>query len=266
MMDFVAQVGETVTDSLAYLGALASLVGRVAYYVFVGPFQGKPLRWQGAISQATEVGVRALPILSLITFFIGLILALQSAYELRKLGALSLVATAVAVTVTREIGPLITAILVIGRSGSAFAAEIGTMRITQEIDALETMAIEPVDFLVTPKFLAMIVMMPCLTLWANTMGILGGSLFGVAQADFTWARYIRSSLDSLYLRDIAIGLIKSVMFGITITAVGCYEGLSTGGGAEEIGRSTTQAVVISIFSVIAVDLVFTAIFFFVSGR
>jgi phospholipid/cholesterol/gamma-HCH transport system permease protein len=266
MMDFVAQVGETVTDSLAYLGALASLVGRAAYYAFVGPFQGKPLRLQGAISQATEVGVRALPILSLITFFIGLILALQSAYELRKLGALGLVATAVAISVTREIGPLITAILVIGRSGSAFAAEIGTMRITEEIDALETMAIEPLDFLVTPKFLAMIVMMPCLTMWADAMGIMGGSLFGVAQADFTWMRYMRSSLDALYLRDIAIGLIKSVMFGIAITAVGCYEGLSTTGGAEEIGRSTTQAVVISIFSVIAVDLVFTAIFFFVSGQ
>jgi phospholipid/cholesterol/gamma-HCH transport system permease protein len=128
------------------------------------------------------------------------------------------------------------------------------------------MAIEPVDFLVTPKFLAMIVMMPCLTMWSNAMGILGGSLFGVTLGEFTWIRYMRSSLDALFLRDIAIGLIKSVMFGITITAVGCYEGLSTTGGAEEIGRSTTQAVVISIFSVIAVDLVFTAIFFFVSGQ
>jgi phospholipid/cholesterol/gamma-HCH transport system permease protein len=266
MINFVAQVGETVTDCLAYLGALASLTGRAAYYAFVGPFQGKPLRWQAAISQATEVGVRALPILSLITFFIGLILALQSGYELRKLGAMSYVASTVAISVTRELGPLITAILVIGRSGSAFAAEIGTMRITEEIDALETMAIEPVDFLVTPKFLAMILMMPCLTTWANAMGILGGSLFGVAQADFTWVRYMRSSLEALYFRDVAIGLIKSVMFGITIAAVGCYEGLSTTGGAEAIGRSTTQSVVISIFSVIAVDLVFTALFFFVSGR
>jgi phospholipid/cholesterol/gamma-HCH transport system permease protein len=115
---------------------------------------------------------------------------------------LSYVPSAVAISVTRELGPLITAILVIGRSGSAFAAEIGTMRITEEIDALETMAIEPVDFLVTPKFLAMIVMMPCLTMWANAMGILGGSLFGVAQADFTWVRYMRSSLEALYLRDI----------------------------------------------------------------
>jgi phospholipid/cholesterol/gamma-HCH transport system permease protein len=266
MINFVAQVGETVTDCLAYLGGLASLTGRAAYYAFVGPFQGKPLRWQAAISQATEVGVRALPILSLITFFIGLILALQSGYELRKLGAMSYVASTVAISVTRELGPLITAILVIGRSGSAFAAEIGTMRITEELDALETMAIEPVDFLVTPKFLAMILMMPCLTTWANAMGILGGSLFGVAQADFTWARYMRSSLEALYFRDVAIGLIKSVMFGITIAAVGCYEGLSTTGGAEAIGRSTTQSVVISIFSVIAVDLIFTAIFFFVSGR
>lgn len=266
MLNFVVQVGETVTDCLAYLGGLASLTAGAAYYTFVGPFRGKPLRWQAAVSQATEIGVRALPILSLITFFIGLILALQSGYELRKLGAMSYVASTVAISVTRELGPLITAILVIGRSGSAFAAEIGTMRITEEIDALETMAIEPVDFLVTPKFLAMILMMPCLTTWANAMGILGGSLFGVAQADFTWVRYMRSSLEALYFRDVAIGLIKSVMFGITIAAVGCYEGLSTTGGAEAIGRSTTQSVVISIFSVIAVDLIFTAIFFFISGR
>jgi phospholipid/cholesterol/gamma-HCH transport system permease protein len=139
------------------------------------------------------------------------------------------------------------------------------MRVTEEIDALETMAIDPVDILVTPKFLAMIVMMPCLTIWANWMGILGGSLFGVAKADYTWVRYMDTSFDALYLRDIVTGLIKSVMFGITITAVGCHEGFSTGGGAEEIGRSTTRAVVVSIFAVIVVDLIFTAIFFFVAS-
>jgi phospholipid/cholesterol/gamma-HCH transport system permease protein len=220
---------------------------------------------QTAISQAAQGGVGALPILSLITFFIGLILALQAAYELRKLGALSFVADTVAISVTRELGPLITAILVIGRSGSAFAAEIGTMRVTEEIDALETMAIDPVDILVTPKFLAMIVMMPCLTIWANSMGILGGSLFGVAQADFTFVRYMSATFNALYMRDIVTGLIKSVMFGITITAVGCYEGFSTGGGAEEIGRSTTRAVVISIFAVIMVDLIFTALFFYTAS-
>jgi phospholipid/cholesterol/gamma-HCH transport system permease protein len=166
----------------------------------------------------------------------------------------------------RELGPLFTALVVAGRSGSGIAAEIATMKVSEEIDALETMAIHPVDFLVTPKFLAMIVMLPCLTIWANSMGILGGALFGVAQANFTWTRYIRTSLDALFLRDIVTGLVKSVMFGITITAVGCYEGLTTGAGAEQVGRSTTRAVVVSIFLVILVDLVFTILFFFISAQ
>jgi phospholipid/cholesterol/gamma-HCH transport system permease protein len=265
-VELTSQVGRTVLDGLGYVGALATLGGRAAYFTFLGPFRGKRLRLQDAVSQAMAVGVRALPILSLITFFIGLILALQSAYELRRFGALNYVATAVALSMTRELGPLITAILVIGRSGSAFAAEIGTMKVTEEIDALETMAIDAIHFLVTPKFLAMTLMLPCLTIWANAMGILGGAFFGVAQADFTWTRYIQASIDSLFLRDVTTGLIKSVMFGMTITAVGCYEGLSTGAGAEQVGRSTTRAVVISIFLVILVDLVFTALFFFVSGR
>src|ERR1700693_1462724 len=219
-MELLSQVGGSVINGLSYVGALASLGGRAAYYTFVAPFQGKPLRLERAISQAMQTGVRALPILSLITFFIGLILALQSAYELRKFGALNFVASAVAISMTRELGPLITAIVVIGRSGSAFAAEIGTMKVTEEIDALETMAIDPIHFLVTPKFIAMIVMLPCLTIWANSMGIMGGALFGVAQADFTFVRYIQASVDALFLRDIISGLVKSVMFGMVITAVG----------------------------------------------
>src|SRR5713101_6928197 len=157
-MELLSQVGGSVINGLAYVGSLASLGGQAAYYTFVAPFQGKPVRLQRAVSQALDVGVRALPILSLITFFVGLILALQAAYELRRFGAINLVATAVAISMTRELGPLITAIVVIGRSGSAFAAEIGTMKVTEEIDALETMAISPVHFLVAPKFLAMIVM------------------------------------------------------------------------------------------------------------
>jgi phospholipid/cholesterol/gamma-HCH transport system permease protein len=234
---------------------------RAAYFTFIGPFQGQPARIQKSVSQAMEAGVRALPILSLITFFIGLILALQAAYELRRFGAMGFVASAVAISMTRELGPLITAVIVIGRSGSAFAAEIGTMKVTEEIDALETMAIDPVGFLVAPKFVAMILMLPCLTIWANFMGILGGSLFGVLKADFTFQRYIVASLDALFFRDVITGLIKSVMFGITITAVGCQEGFNTGGGAEQVGHSTTKAVVVSIFLVILVDLVFTMLFF-----
>jgi len=265
-MEIVSNIGSGTLGGLSYVGSLASLGGRAAYYTLVAPFKGKPLHFDRAISQGMDVGVRCLPILSLITFFIGLILALQAAYELRQFGAMSAVATAVAVSITRELGPLITAVVVIGRSGSAFAAEIGTMKVSEEIDALEVMAISPIRFLVAPKFLSMLVMLPCLTIWANAMGVLGGALFGVTQADFTFVRYIHASIDSLLLRDITSGLVKSVMFGITITAVGCLEGLSTGAGAEEVGRSTTRAVVMSIFMVVIVDLLFTTLFFFSGGH
>jgi len=265
-VDFALQVGGSVLGAIAYIGALTSLTLRAAYFSFLAPFRGEKFRFNAAVSQAMEAGVRALPILSLITFFIGLILALQAAYELKRFGAMNFVASAVALSMTRELGPLITAIIVIGRSGSAFAAEIGTMRVSEEIDALETMAINPVSFLVSPKFMAMIVMLPCLTIWANFMGILGGALFGVLQADFTWQRYMQASLDALFMRDITTGLIKSFMFGVTITAVGCLEGLLTAGGAEQVGRSTTRAVVVSIFLVILVDLIFTMLFFFLGGH
>ena len=265
-MQLTVSVGRATLSGLAYLGGLAQLGGRAAYYALVAPLGGKPLRVQRAAHQAMAVGVEALPILSLISFFIGLILALQGAYELRKFGALHYVSSAVAISITRELGPLMTAIVVIGRSGSAFAAEIGTMKVTEEIDALETMAVDPVQFLVTPKFLAMMVMVPCLTTWADLMGVLGGSLFGVTSAGFTFGGYLRATLDALYLRDITSGLIKSVMFGMTITAVGCHEGFSTGAGAEAVGRSTTAAVVNSIFLVIAVDLVFTTLFYFTETR
>jgi phospholipid/cholesterol/gamma-HCH transport system permease protein len=265
-VELTARVGESVFRGLAYIGATVSIAGRAAYFTFVAPLQERRLRLQPAVSQAMQVGVRALPILSMITFFIGMILALQSAYELQRFGALRFVASAVAISMTRELGPLITAIVVIGRSGSAFAAELGTMKVAEEIDALETMAIDPVRFLVAPKLLAMIVMVPCLTIWANTMGILGGALFGVTHAEFTLGGYLRASVEALLMRDVVSGLVKSFMFGITITAVGCHEGISTGAGAEQVGRSTTRAVVISIFLVVLVDLVFTALFFFLSEQ
>jgi phospholipid/cholesterol/gamma-HCH transport system permease protein len=261
-MNVLSNIGRGAVSGFAYIGGLTQLGGRAAYYVFVAPFRGQALRLERAAHQAMLVGVTALPIVSLITFFVGLILALNGAYELRKFGALQYVASAVAISMTRELGPLMTAIVVIGRSGSAFAAEIGTMKVTEEIDALETMALNPVQFLVTPKFLAMLLMMPALTVWADFMGILGGMVFGITNANFTFTTYIQATLDALYLRDINTGLIKSVMFGITITAVGCHEGFLTGAGAEEVGRSTTSAVVMSIFLVIVVDVIFTAIFYF----
>src|SRR5271170_6232955 len=205
-MPFLNTIGEATIDGMAYMGSLARLTGGVAKAVFVEPFRGHPLRWSRAIHQAMAVGVEAIPIVSLISFFIGLIFALQSAYQLRKLGALQFVAAAVAIAITRELGPLMTAVMVIGRSGSSFAAEIGTMKVNEEIDALETMALEPVQFLVAPKFLAMVLMVPCLTCWADFMGVLGGGVFGVTNAGFTWGTYIQATLDALVQRDITTGL------------------------------------------------------------
>lgn len=256
------RVGLETLEGLAYIGRLARLAGESAHITFVAPFQGQRLRPRRAFHQAMAAGVRAIPIVSLISLFVGLIMALQSAYELSRLGAIQFVANAVAISIVRELGPLITAIIVIGRSGSAFAAEIGTMKVTEEVDALETMALRPVAFLVAPKFLAMLVMVPCLTIWADLMGVMGGCLFGVAGANFTLMSYLEATRDALVLHDISTGLVKSALFSVVITAVGCQEGFSTGAGAEEVGRSTTAAVVKSIFGVILVDLVFTAIFYF----
>jgi phospholipid/cholesterol/gamma-HCH transport system permease protein len=265
-MPLTQTIGAATIEGLAYVGGLARLTAGAARFVFIEPFRGRKLRIGRAIHQGMSVGVEAIPIISLICFFVGLILALQGAYQLRKLGAIHLVAAAVALAITRELGPLMTAIVVIGRSGSAFAAEIGTMKVNEEIDAMETMALEPVHFLVAPKFLAMLVMMPCLTTWADLMGILGGGLFGVTSAGFTWISYLHATQESLNRRDIITGLIKSVMFGLVITAVGCQEGFSTGLGSEQVGRSTTSAVVKSIFLVVVVDLVFTAIFYFTAPQ
>jgi phospholipid/cholesterol/gamma-HCH transport system permease protein len=265
-MALTETIGAATIDSLAYVGGLARLVGGALRAVFIFPFQGKKFHIGRAIHQAMSVGVEALPITSLISFFVGTILAVNAAYELRKFGALHFVASGVAIVITRELGPLMTAIVVIGRSGSAFAAEIGTMKVNEEIDAMETMALEPVQFLVAPKFLAMLLMVPCLTIWADFMGVLGGGLFGVTSAGFTWGSYIQATLNALLQRDIMTGLLKAAMFGLVITAVGCQEGFSTGLGSEQVGRSTTAAVVKSIFLVIIVDLIFTTIFYVTSPR
>jgi phospholipid/cholesterol/gamma-HCH transport system permease protein len=260
-MALTQEIGGATIDWLAYVGNLVRLTGGAARAVVIDPFRGRTIRWSRSVHQAMAVGVQAIPVVSLISFFVGLILALQAAYELRRLGALHLVAGTVALSMTRELGPLMTAVVVIGRSGSAFAAEIGTMRVNEEIDALETMALEPVHFLVAPKLAAMVLMMPCLTTWSDLMGIVGGGVFGVNSAGFTWHSYIQATLDAMVRRDIFIGLVKSVIFAIVITAVGCHEGFTTGLGSEEVGKSTTAAVVKSIFLVVVMDLVFTSIFY-----
>jgi phospholipid/cholesterol/gamma-HCH transport system permease protein len=206
--------------------------------------------------------VNSIPIVGLISFFIGIVMALQGAYQLQKFGASYYVTALVGVSVTRELGPLITAIVIAGRSGSAFAAELGTMKVSEEIDALEVMGLNSVRYLVVPKYLALLVMMPCLTVFSDAAGIMGGGAFTMYQLEHTFPMFLTATREALVMRDISTGLIKSLVFGLVITTVGCYEGFSVQGGAEGVGKSTTSSVVVSIFLIILADVIFTAIFYY----
>ena len=258
----LTQIGRSTIETVEYVGGLSIQFGRGVAAVFrLNPFRGSRLRWHTTMRQMAVVGVEALPVVCLIAGFVGLIMALQGAYELKKFGALQYVVSLVGVSITRELGPLMTAIIVIGRSGSSFAAEIGTMTVTEEVDALRTMALEPVDFLLVPKLVAMMVMMPCLVIAADTAGILGGAVFTYASLGMGLRTYLSTATEVLLLRDIVTGLIKSVAFGMIIVQVGCFEGFHVKGGPEGVGRATTKAVVQSIFLVIIADLLFTAFFY-----
>jgi phospholipid/cholesterol/gamma-HCH transport system permease protein len=262
MTGVLAFLGRNTLDLLRYLSGLYTLSEKAAYWTFVAPFKGRALKWRNALHQMVLAGVNSVPILSLISMFIGMVLALQGAYQLQKFGAGYYVTALVGVSMTRELGPLITAIVIAGRSGSAFAAELGTMKVSEEIDALEAMGLDAVRYLVVPKYLAMLIMMPCLTLLSDLAGILGGGIFELYQLGQSPSTFALATRDALVLRDITTGLIKSLVFALIITKVGCYEGLSVKGGAEGVGKATTSSVVVSIFLVILADVIFTAIFYY----
>jgi phospholipid/cholesterol/gamma-HCH transport system permease protein len=262
MTSVLAFLGRNTLDFIRYVTGLYDLSARATYWTFVAPFKGRQVKWDNTLHQMVVAGVDSIPIVALISLFIGIVLGLQGAYQLAKFGATYFVTALVGVSMTRELGPLMTAIIIAGRSGSAFAAELGTMRVSEEIDALEAMGLDSVRYLMVPKDLAMLVMMPCLTLIADLSGILGGAFFEIVQLDKTFAMCLSATRDALVMRDITTGLIKSLVFGLIITKIGCYEGFSVKGGAAGVGEATTSSVVISIFLIIFADVIFTAIFYF----
>jgi len=254
-------IGRYILDFLVQLSRVSDLASKTFYWVFVGPLKGKGIRWKSTIEQMVLIGYDSIPIVGLISFFVGLIIAMQSAYQLEPFGATVYVANLVAVSVTRELAPLLTAIVIAGRSGSAITAEIGTMKVSEEIDALQTMGFNPIKFLVVPKVLAMIIMVPILTIMADFLGILGGYIISMATLDVTSLRYINQTMLALQFSDLFSGLVKSFFFALIIAKIGCYEGFNVKGGAEGVGKSTTRSVVASIFLIIAADVFFTALFF-----
>ncbi len=238
-------------------------VGEIAYALLVAPWRGQPVRFQDTVQQLGVFGVDAVPIIALIALLMGLILGMQAAHQLRQFGASIFVADLVGVATTRELGPLITAIVVAGRSGSAIAAEIGTMVVTEEIDALRTMGLHPTRYLFVPRILAVTLAVPMLSVIANSIAILGGMIIGVLHLGIGPHAYFDRTIQALVMGDVVTGLVKALVFGLIIGNVGVFEGFHVRGGAEGVGRATTQSVVAAIFLIIVADAVFTAIFYFV---
>lgn len=219
----------------------------------------KPFFRAQKVRTLSVVGADSAPIVGVISSCTGIILALQSALVLERFGALSYVPNMVGVSMVKELGPLLTAIIVTGRSGAAFAAEVATMQISEEIDALEVMGLDPVRFIVWPKMLAMIVMMPCLTLFADFAAITAGGLFSAAFLGIDMQTWVDNSISFLRIADLWSGLLKSLGFAVSITLIGCWQGFLARRGAEDVGRRTTTAVVQSIFTIVVLDLFFTGL-------
>ncbi|HTU48427.1 MAG TPA: ABC transporter permease [Bryobacteraceae bacterium] len=267
MTSALEYLGRQALRHVEYVGGLTMQLGSaVGSLRHTMPLTGIRNRWQSAIRQMLAVGVDAFPMVAIMALCTGFILAMQSASELHRFGAIDLVINLVSIGFTRELGPLLAAIAVSGRSGSAFSAEIGSMVVTEEIDALRTMAINPVEFLLAPKYLAMLITLPCLSLLSDASGILAGGLFMRFSTHMSVAVYLRGVAQSIILRDVLTGLIKSLAFATIITQVGCLEGFRVRGGPDAVGRSATAAVVKSTFLVILADLAFTAIFYLIEGK
>jgi phospholipid/cholesterol/gamma-HCH transport system permease protein len=259
---FFGWFGRKLLEFLERLFFIYRLILDSMYWTFAAPVLGKGLRVGSAFDEMVKVGVTAIPIVVLISFSIGLILAMQAAYQLEQFGATIFTADLVAVAQTRELGPLMTAIIVAGRSGSGIAAEIGTMKVGEEIEALQSMGFNPIKFLVVPKLLALAVMVPCLTIISDLIGIAGGTSIAVLSLNLGLTRYLNRTLFALVFKDLITGLIKSLVFAGLIGLTGCYMGFMVEGGAEGVGRRTTQSVVVSIFLIILADAFFTLIFYY----
>lgn len=254
-------IGRSALTLFEHIGYIKKLSGKTLYWIFVAPFKGKGIDWKNTFEQMVRIGVESLPIVTLIAFFIGLIIAMQSAYQLKQFGATIFTANLVAVSIIRELSPLLTAIIITGRSGSAITAEIGTMKVSEEIDALQTMGVNPVKFLVVPRTLAMMIMLPSLTIIADFIGIFGGYLISMLSLNVTSVRYIDQTISALVFKDLFSGLIKSIFFALIIVTIGCYQGFNVSGGAEGVGKATTKSVVVSIFMIIVADVFFTMLFY-----
>ncbi|MCE9956572.1 ABC transporter permease [Aeromonas rivipollensis] len=253
-------LGQGTATLLAQGCALLAFIGECTFAL--GGWLAHPtrIRWRPILYNIRSAGVDALPIVGLLSFLLGIVVAYQGAAQLRLYGANIFVVDLVALSMLREFAPLITAIIVAGRSGSAYAAQIGTMAVTEEIDAMRTIGIAPLDMLVLPKALALLITLPLLTLFADLFGVLGGMLMAHIQLDVGTAEFLDRFVKTVSVTDLLIGIGKAPVFAAIIVTVGCFQGFQTKGGADSVGRQTTRSVVHSIFMVIVADALFSVAF------
>jgi phospholipid/cholesterol/gamma-HCH transport system permease protein len=256
------QIGEA---TLAFLGEIREVLGFLGAMVLgvVGLLrEPKTANWKEVPHLMERTGADAVPIVVLINFLVGFVMAFQGAVQLKQFGANIFVADLVGLSVTRELGPLMTAIIVCGRSGAAFAAEIGTMKVSEEIDALRTMGFGPYRYLVMPRALALVLVLPLLTLIADVVGIAGGLVVGLLSLDLTVTGYWNETKKAVDVWDVFSGVLKSTVFAFAIALISCQQGFATSGGAEGVGRRTTSSVVTILFSLIVIDAAFTLFFYY----
>lgn len=258
--DALAELGRTVIVALQQGGNLLAFFGQIV--VTLGRLLANPgrFRFVSFVNHLEQTGVTALPIVGLLSFLVGVVLAYQGVDQLRDLGAEAFVVDLVGVSTLREMGILLTAILIAGRSGSAFTAQIGTMQVNEEIDAMRTLALDPVEVLVVPRIFALLIALPLVTFFANVMALIGGGLMCILLLELTAPQFVRLLNGAVDLWDFWVGIIKAPVFGFIIAMVGCFEGLRVEGSAESVGKLTTQSVVEAIFLVIVFDAGFSILF------
>ncbi len=257
VLRFTERIGRATVSGIGELGHCGMLVLESLYWLVAGPRQRQPVRVSSVFVQMMEIGIFAIPIVGIMGAAIGVMLAIQGIHTLKIFGAESRVVVGISLAVTREFAPLITGILVAGRSGSALAARLGTMCISQEIDALTVMGINPVRFLVAPALVAMLVMVPFLTFFADMVALFAAGLYVAADLGMSMAAYADQTIEFLSLDDLLHGLAKSAIFAVLIVAIGVVNGASVSGGAEGVGRVTTRAVVQSIMAIVITDMLFS---------
>jgi phospholipid/cholesterol/gamma-HCH transport system permease protein len=261
--NLIERVGDGTLKILNDFASVMTFLGDLLTALFYSLLHPRSIRWEDLLFYMKRAGVEGLPIVGLISFLLGLIIAFMSSLQLKQFGANIYVASLVGVAMVSELGPIMTAIIVAGRSGSAFAAEIGTMKVNEEVDALVAMGFDPIRFLAVPKVLASMVVVPILTLYADFFGIGGGLVVGVLGLDLTVYTYVQETMSVISVTAIVKSLIKSVVFAAVIAGIGCQRGFQVKGGAESVGALTTSAVVAAIFLTIVIDSAFAVLFTYI---